>query len=313
MNNNPKVSVIMPAYNCEQYIEKAINSIVNQTYSNWELLIADDGSSDNTKNIIDNFKDKRIFCYHNEQNLGNLHTSNKLFNLCTGDLITIQDADDWSTTDRLKLQVNEFLNDKELCLCGTQSIKITNDQKILKKSCFPSSHIEIKKALPNEFLFTSASIMIKKKLLDEFGGYPLFFNRKGGVDWYWFGKMILKYKMINIKEQTYFYRYNPESITNKIPSDPNNMIIGRLVVYLLNQNLKYGKDGLGNDEELKNNFNCYHESLLEKYIKDKYLLKREYHIRRFQNNKEMKSLFFLFMNFISSPKYFVKYILNKLL
>ena len=90
----------MPAYNCEKYIHQAIDSVLNQTHINFELLIADDCSTDTTKQIIDSYKDPRIKTFHNNINLGYLKASNKLFSLCKGSYITFQDADDTSELNR---------------------------------------------------------------------------------------------------------------------------------------------------------------------------------------------------------------------
>ncbi|MBB3696337.1 glycosyltransferase family 2 protein [Flammeovirga yaeyamensis] len=303
----------MPAYNCESYINKAIDSIVNQTYDNWELIICDDGSTDNTKNIIDSYNDPRIIKNHNEINIGNLKTTNKLISLCKGELITIQDADDWSDFERIKLQVNEFRKDHLLFLCGSQSVKINNNGKILKKSDFPLSYIDIKKVLPFEFQFTSASIMFKREIISSHEIFNVFFDRKGGVDWYFFGSMILKYKMINLKETLYFYRYNSNSITNKKPENPSNMIMGRIVVYLLEQKIKYGKDGLTDNDLLKNRFNKYYNALLDEYEIDKLLLGRQYAIRLIQHHSYLEGTKELILNFFSSPALFIKWISKKIL
>ena len=107
------ISVIMPAYNCELYVEMAIKSILEQTYKDFELLIADDASKDNTKKIIDDLAktDSRIKTFHNESNLGYLQASNKLFEKCSGEYITFQDADDFSDVTRFEKLVKEFGND----------------------------------------------------------------------------------------------------------------------------------------------------------------------------------------------------------
>ena len=75
----PRLSVLMSAYNAEAFVAEAINSILNQSFQDFELLIADDGSSDKTKAVIDSFSDHRVMRYHNGENLGKTPTINKLF------------------------------------------------------------------------------------------------------------------------------------------------------------------------------------------------------------------------------------------
>src|SRR5688572_15067752 len=107
MQERNKISVLMAAYNAAPFIGEAIESILNQTYSNLELLIADDASTDNTVKLIRNFNDSRIKLYNNEKNIGHVKTHNKLMLLAEGDFVTFQDADDYSELSRLELQMKE--------------------------------------------------------------------------------------------------------------------------------------------------------------------------------------------------------------
>jgi glycosyltransferase involved in cell wall biosynthesis len=120
----PYISVLMPAYNAEKYILDAINSILSQTYQNFELLIADDGSTDGTKSIIDTITDPRVSRYHNIENLGKTTTVDILYKHSQGVLITIHDADDISLPTRFEKQVAEFLNHPDLGMCGTSFISV---------------------------------------------------------------------------------------------------------------------------------------------------------------------------------------------
>ena len=119
-----KVSVIIPAYNCQGILGEALQSILHQTHEDLEILVADDGSKDRTKSVIDSFSDKRIRTFHNDVNIGYLQTVNNLLNRATGDYITFQDADDWSDTSRIGLQLRAIESDK-VDACGT-AIYYTN-------------------------------------------------------------------------------------------------------------------------------------------------------------------------------------------
>lgn len=123
------VSVIMPVYNGEKFISDAIESILNQTFSNFELIIVNDGSTDNTEQVISKYlNDRRITYYKNKANLGLAHSYNRALSLSKGDYIAIMDCDDVCLPDRLKLEVDildkyrnvylvyspvQFLNDKK--------------------------------------------------------------------------------------------------------------------------------------------------------------------------------------------------------
>ena len=110
-----KISVIMSAFNCENTIEKSINSILNQTYENFEFLIADDNSTDHTSEIIKNMKknDSRIMFYQNTKNIGLTKSLNKLLSISSGSFIARQDADDVSMNHRLETQLAK-LNELDL-------------------------------------------------------------------------------------------------------------------------------------------------------------------------------------------------------
>ena len=122
----------MPNYNCEKYIEEAIKSILNQSYKNFEFIILDDSSTDNSWKIIKKYSklDKKIKSFRNKKNLGITKTRNKLFDLMNkkSKYFAIMDSDDISYRDRLKIQI-EFLNkfeNKEVGIVGS-NIKIIDE------------------------------------------------------------------------------------------------------------------------------------------------------------------------------------------
>ncbi len=104
--SKPLVSVVMPVYNGEKFVAEAIESILNQTYTDWELIIVNDGSTDNTESVIKKFtQDKRIRYYKHNKNLGQSYAYNKGFFLAKGKYIAIQDSDDISLPHRLEREV----------------------------------------------------------------------------------------------------------------------------------------------------------------------------------------------------------------
>ena len=104
------VSIIMPAYNCEKYITEAIASVINQTYQNWELIVIDDCSQDNTVNIVKRLalEDTRINLYQNERNVGVSKTRNKGLSIAKGQWIAFLDSDDCWASEKLEKQM-EFI------------------------------------------------------------------------------------------------------------------------------------------------------------------------------------------------------------
>lgn len=108
--NSKKVSVIMPAYNAEKYIEEAVRSVIAQTYQNWELFIIDDCSSDRTPEIAKRFseEDSRIVFLQNEENVNVAKTRNRGFDCCTGDYVALLDSDDIWLPEKLEKQIKKM-------------------------------------------------------------------------------------------------------------------------------------------------------------------------------------------------------------
>lgn len=126
-----KVSIIMPAYNCEKFIKKAVGSVQKQTYTDWELLIVNDCSSDGTVDIINSMSadDSRIKLFHNSKRSGAAATRNKAVKNATGKYIAFLDSDDVWTSDKLEKQIG-FMEKNGYCFTCTSYDKIDeNDNK----------------------------------------------------------------------------------------------------------------------------------------------------------------------------------------
>ena len=146
------VSIGIPFYNCEKYLEFAIKSVINQSYSNWELILLDDGSSDNSINIARKFKDERIKIISDNENKGLVNRLNQLTKLAKGKYYARMDADDIMHIDRIKTQVEFLVCNNEVDVVGSRyySIDINNNvvgitdvnlnpnsiKSILKYGCF---------------------------------------------------------------------------------------------------------------------------------------------------------------------------------
>lgn len=117
----PAVSVVMPAYNCEKYIEAAIRSVISQTFTDWELIVIDDGSSDSTREIIDRLaaEDSRILSLPNEKNMGVAATRNRGIDISRGSYIALLDSDDVWRENKLTRQMElAESSDSDLVYCS---------------------------------------------------------------------------------------------------------------------------------------------------------------------------------------------------
>ncbi len=209
---NPKISVLMPAYNAEKYISEAIKSILNQTFKNFEFIIIDDCSTDKTWEIIQAYakKDDRIIVFQNKKNLGIAGNRNKLIVLAKGKYIVWQDADDISLLHRLEHQYKFMEENKDVGICGGW-LEFFNSkgQKSLRK--YKKNDKDLRK---NIFRYSPASqpgAILRKDAIDQAGLYDLHYPPAEDFDMsFRIGK---KYKFANLQEVVVRYRENDNSAT----------------------------------------------------------------------------------------------------
>jgi len=218
----PKISVLMPAYNCEHHISDSIDSILGQTYSDFELLIIDDGSSDSTWKVIQSYNDPRIKASRNTYNIGYLKSTNKLFKASKGKYVTFQDADDWSNNLRLEKQVKAIDSEPELMLCGCYCKTHGEKEHIIK---YPKSNKALNLALKigRTSLFCGASILFDREILKSTGEYREFFNRIGAEDIDWYIRALEKHQAKNLPEVLYHYRQHSKSISAEIKTKKDDL------------------------------------------------------------------------------------------
>lgn len=242
------VSVIIPAYNCEQLVGRALESILCQTHTNLEILVADDGSTDATRAALDAFTDERIVRLHHDQNIGYLKTVNLLLNHATGSYICFQDADDWSAPNRIELQVGA-LEDGAIDACGTGIYYTSANEKPLKRMVYPADREAVREHMLNgRPAACYASILFRRAILDTLGGYREFFAH-GAEDVDWLLRVTEQHSYVNLEQPLYFYRFSPSSITHttSILKLKSSLMIAR---EFADQRQRQGRDDLqaGNSE-----------------------------------------------------------------
>jgi len=165
--NNVSISVILPVYNGEQYIRETIDSILSQTFRDFELIIINDSSTDGTVSIIKEYADPRIAVVHNETNSGLIYTLNRGLTLCTGKYIARIDADDIALKERLQTQFDFMEAHPEVGVCGC-SIEIFNDKNTRRQRVdFAGSDLDIRAFTFFQSPFNHPSSFIRKSILDE--------------------------------------------------------------------------------------------------------------------------------------------------
>lgn len=166
MSKNPLISVIMPAYNVEAFIGEAIDSILNQTLSDFELIVINDGSTDKTLQIVTDYakKDNRIVIISRE-NRGIVNSRNEGVQKSKGKYIAKMDADDISFPERFEQQI-KFLESNNLDICGT-AIRRFSDKGNLRVQYYPSNDKDIKFLLLFINAFAHSTVMIKSSVFQE--------------------------------------------------------------------------------------------------------------------------------------------------
>ena len=172
MKTKEKLSVLMTVYNAEKYLKHSINSILKQTYKNWELIIVDDGSTDRSINVIKNFNDKRIRLIKQKKHFGRTKSLNHGLKIIKNKYIAILDADDVSHKNRFKIQLNFLNKNKHIDIVGTWYEIIDSKGKILKIKKTASNLEEVKREMLYRNIFCHSSIMFRKKILKKIKYYP---------------------------------------------------------------------------------------------------------------------------------------------
>ncbi|NHJ46179.1 MAG: glycosyltransferase family 2 protein, partial [Asgard group archaeon] len=139
-----KVTVLMSVFNGEKYLREAIDSVLHQTFTDFEFLIINDGSTDNSVEIINSYDDERIHLVHNEQNIGLAASLNKGINLARGEYIARMDCDDINHQTRLEKQVKFMDKNPDIGLLSSANRFIQDDKILNLVDRFPTDHHTLK-------------------------------------------------------------------------------------------------------------------------------------------------------------------------
>jgi glycosyltransferase involved in cell wall biosynthesis len=253
--NTPTISVLMPVYNTEKYLNEAIDSILGQSFSDFELIIIDDASTDNSINIINSYQDERIIFIQKEKNTGYTDSLNMGIQMAKGKYIARMDSDDISLPLRFEKQVVFLENNPEVILCGTQIRIIDTDNT----SKLPIKNDLLKVKMIDKTQFYHPTIMLRKSLLDKENiNYDK--GKEPAEDYDLWSRLMFLGDIVNLSEVLLEYRVHHEQtsiVRRNIQLEKSNDI--------RNQTLKkiYNKINV--------NFNYF--QLSDEFINDKYYLK----------------------------------------
>jgi len=211
-NLQPFVSVVMPVYNAGDFLVEAIESILKQTYKNFEFIIVDDASTDNSWKILKKYrkKDKRIRIYKIEENVGVSQTVKFAIEKSNGNFLARMDADDIAHPQRLEKEVNYLLKNSQTVAVGTQCLLINKDGKTIGKKIFPTKFEDIYRYIFTFIPVQQPTLMINKtKLPKDFEYYYDSMDTAEEMELLF--KLFQYGKVENINEKLHYYRLHDKN------------------------------------------------------------------------------------------------------
>lgn len=246
MNSAP-LTVLLPVYNGEKYVADAVESILNQSYSEFELLIIDDGSTDDSYKIISAYSDPRIRILKNEENRGLIYSLNRGIKEAKGKFVARLDADDYALPVRLELQMSFMNENPEVALCSTGFIVDNGTSK--REVTYKSRHNEIKFDFLNQCHICHGSAVWNNDLLKK---NNLFFNPEfsHAEDFDLFARIMEMFPVHNLPEKLSVIRKHSENVSRVFSE---TQLINSLVVrtrMFKNLGMEVTKDELMRFEKL---------------------------------------------------------------
>ncbi|MFB2881907.1 glycosyltransferase [Floridanema aerugineum] len=237
----PLISVIIPVYNGEKTIQETVESVLNQTFKDWELIIINDGSQDATLDIVSRIEDPRIkvFSY---PNAGLATSRNRGIDRASGEFISFLDADDLWTADKLELQLKALQENSQAAVAYSWTDLIDESSKFIR----PSSHITANgdvyaRLLLVNFLENGSNPLICKQALTEVGGFDE--SLSGAADWDLWLRLAVRYQFVAVPYSQILYRVSANSMSRNIPTQAADQVkVLKKVFEQIPESLQYLKN-----------------------------------------------------------------------
>ena len=243
-----KISIIINCYNGEKYLSQCISSVLDQTYSNFEIIIFDNYSTDQSKNIINNFKDERLKYYKSNTKVSLYKARNEAIKKTTGEFIAFLDVDDWWDKNYLSSRKEQFYNE-EYDFFYTNTFVFYQNKNVLKKYKkykLPSG--KIYDSLAKDYFIIISGLIIRKKIFDIIGNFNSNLNIIGDFDFVMRGSKNFNFHALN--DPLIFYRVHKSNF-----SKLNSEIFFREFLYWFNLQEKL------DDNNFDRNKNLFKEKL----------------------------------------------------
>ena len=203
----------MSVHNQAEFLETAIESILKQKFTNFELIIINDASDKKTTRLLKQIKDKRVRLFHNQKRLGLAKSLNRALSKAQGQYIARMDADDVAFKNKLKSQLKYLASHPDAAGCGTAATLINNKGEKIGTKQYPQNYHQIKKVIMRFSPFIHPTIMLRREVIDELGGYDERLN--GAEDYDLWLRLVAKYPMANLPGVLFQYRVNPRGVSWK--------------------------------------------------------------------------------------------------
>lgn len=236
------VTVLMAVYNGEAFVEQAVDSVLAQTFADFELIVVDDGSGDGTRQILAGYRDPRLRVLRNQQNLGLTRSLNKGLKVARGKYIARQDADDLSQPHRLAQQVTYLEKHPEVALVGCASRWIDGHGHYLGIMKPPTTPDEIGALILGDIPFLHGTFMIRRDCLQALGGY----NQRVPVaqDCDLLLRLSERWDLANLAEVLYVHRWHERSLSAS-RAEEQQRYLQQAIVAATEHRLRHGWGRLG--------------------------------------------------------------------
>lgn len=213
MTQTPLISVVLPVYNAGPYLREAVQSMLDQLYNDFELIIINDGSTDESWQTLREYQDPRIRLY-DQKNHGLVATLNRGINLSRGEYIARMDQDDHSEPERLEKQIGFLERHKDIGVLGTTAYIMNEQSEPIGVNPALLDDTELKLQMMYQTPFTHGSVMIRRDILLKL--MPPFYRESAGnaEDYDFWSRLAPLTKLANIPESLYGWRNNPTGISN---------------------------------------------------------------------------------------------------
>lgn len=216
VKTSPLVSIIIPSHNYERFLSKAIESVLGQTYGNWELVIIDDASTDHTKELVETYRLKRFKVVRNIKNIGVDASFDVGFKIATGEYICPLCADDWLPSDNLKTRIEVMLqSDFEVIHAGLMRIG-TNEKRYIKPLNLNNSS-DLKRFLlrgkERDIGINSATFLWKKEVLTKVGLRSTLRSNYHHNDYEYSLRLATMCRTTFVDKNVYYYRIHSDSLS----------------------------------------------------------------------------------------------------